>query len=211
MISALQVVTPPAVEPVTVDFARRHMRIDNDGDDDLLGFYLASARASAETYLARALITQTLRWTIAEASPNGGWPLASLPVTLLVFPQWVTPGMLGRGALNLPRLPAQSIVSATLADQAGNDTSLDPSALTANLGTGQLRLAGVSGLAPGGSLAIEYVAGYGDAPADVPVPIVNAILLAATALYEHRGDDDGEMPKAAEALLTPYRLVTFGS
>jgi hypothetical protein len=44
----------------------------------------------------------------------------------------------------------------------------------------------------------------------VPAPIVNAILLTAAALYEHRGDDDGDLPRAAEALLTPYRLVTFG-
>ena len=167
------------------------------------------SNAVTETYLARALITQTLLWTIAEAPPNGGWPMASLPVSLLVFPQWVTPGMLGRGVINLPRLPAQSIQSATVIEQCGGETPLDPSTFVVNLSTGQVHLRGVAGLAPGGSLAIEYVAGYGQ-PADVPAPIVNAILLTTAALYEHRGADDGGLPRAAEALLAPYRLVTFG-
>ena len=209
MISALQVVSPPAVEPVTVDFAKQHTRIDHDDDDDLVGLYITTARTIAEQYLGRVLITQTLSWTVAQEAPPGGWPMANIPTMLLVFPQWITPDMLGRHALFLPRQPVRSISSVSLGHWTGEDTALTSQQYGFNLATGQLRLFGVPGLSPGGHLNVEFVAGYG-APADVPAPIVNAILLMTAALYESRGDDDGTLPRAAEALLTPYRLVTFG-
>ncbi len=38
-------------------------------------------------------------------------------------------------------------------------------------------------------LAIAFTAGYGDAAADVPEPIRQAILMIVADLYAHRGDD----------------------
>ncbi len=211
MISALQVVEPPAVEPVTVEFAKRHIRLDHDGDDDLVAFYIGTARALAETFLARVLITQTLRWTVMQSPPSTGWPLASVPVSLLVFPQWVTPDMIGRQPLLLPRQPVQAVASVAIGGSAGLGSDLPTSSYSLNADTGALHLRNFAGLAPGRSLSVQFTAGYGNAPADVPRPIVNAILLMTAGLYENRGDDGaGALPPAAESLLTPYRLVNFG-
>ena len=41
----------------------------------------------------------------------------------------------------------------------------------------------------------------------MPQPILDAIKLLTGFLYENRGDVPAEMPKAAEWLLDPYRLM----
>ena len=60
MLSTVQVVSPPAIEPVSLDLARQHCRIDSNADDSLIQVYITAARTMAEAYLSRALITQTL-------------------------------------------------------------------------------------------------------------------------------------------------------
>ena len=88
MYTTLSVVTQPAIEPVTIEQARQHCRIDSDYDDGLLAAYITTARAIAENYLNRALITQTLQMVLAQrpASP-GMWPyVAAGPV--FVLPLW---------------------------------------------------------------------------------------------------------------------------
>ena len=57
------------------------------------------------------------------------------------------------------------------------------------------------------NVQITFVAGYGAVATAVPQPIIHAILLTTGFLYEHRGDSDGELPKAAEWLLDPYRMM----
>ena len=61
MYASLRVIQGPASEPVTIDLARQHCRIDAGYDDALIGMYLTGARIEAESYLNRALFTQKLR------------------------------------------------------------------------------------------------------------------------------------------------------
>lgn len=210
MLSALQVATPPAIEPVTVAMAKLHTRIDHDADDTLVEVYIAAARAWAENYLARVLITQDLLWTVSQEPPPGGWPLIGVPVTLLVPPLWFSPDLLWRRPFTLPRQPVQSVQSVTLGRPGAADQVLDPARYGLSLPNGQLQLFGAAGFTPQGSLSVAFRAGYGDTADAVPKPIVQAILLMTAFLYERRGDDEGTAPPAAEMLLTPYRLVTFG-
>ncbi len=209
MLTSLQIVAGPALEPVSVELARRHCRIDQTDDDVLLAGYVRSARTMAELYLSRALITQTLLWT---ASPRSGTP------------HWLHHL---RGTLELPRAPVQSLASVTVLDERGNSTVIAPASLPIALGTellgyiadlaqtpARLRIGGGTLLSGGlalrstaiESLQVQFVAGYGAAPASVPQPIIDAILLTAGFLYEHRGDAGGDLPQAATWLLDPYRL-----
>jgi uncharacterized phiE125 gp8 family phage protein len=209
MLSTVQIVTPPAQEPVSLELLREHIRIDQTSDELLLKGYLRSARVMAEQYLSRALITQTLLWAMQPRDP-------------------VWPGMHHlRWILELPRSPVQSIDLVTVSDVFGNETEITaaslpvvpPAALLgykADLAFSPARLRiGPSTPLLGGhtlrqtnleSVQVQFVAGYGDNFESVPQPIIDAIMLLAAFLYEHRGDDGGEMPRAAEWLLNPYRL-----
>ena len=211
MRTTLQVTTPPANEPTTVALVKQHCRIDNASDNELIAGYLTAARIMAEGYLSRALITQTLLWTVRPDSmlrPERSWL---------------------RGPLYLPRAPVQSIVSVTLTDDLGNattipaatlpiipptfsgymvDLSLEPSRMvigrdTSLLGGFPLRATRLE------HIQVEFVAGYGEL-ADVPMNIIQAIWMMAAASYEHRGDEGGGMPEAAYRLLDHDRLQFLG-
>lgn len=214
MYSTVSVVQPPAVEPVTVAQARAHCRVDSSYDDTLLAMYITAARVLVEQYLNRALITQTLQFTMAQNQPPGIGPF-SVTAPIFILPLWFNWADLLTQWIELPRAPLQSVVSVTLGvwDQgtdnqlyAGTDYDVD---LT--MQPGRILLLNNGNTAVGQNhLGVEYVAGYGDDPSAIPQPICMAVLWIVAFLYENRGDTDAVMPRGAEALLAPYRLVTFG-
>lgn len=213
MLTSLSVVSQPAAEPVSMELLRMHCRIDHSSDDLLLESYLASARTMAESYLSRALITQTLLWTMmpeSELRPN--WHYICRP-------------------LQLPRAPVQSITSVTVLDTLGNSTTIPVATLPivpAAAFTGyiadlvvapqQLTIGRNTVLTDGHTLRqsmirhvqVQFVAGYGADFKSVPKPIINSILLTTAFLYEHRGDGSADMPQAAQWLLDPHRLQFLG-
>ena len=70
-------VTPPAFEPLTLEDAKRHARIDgDDGNRTLIGF-IAAAREAAEDYLGRGLITQTWRFELDAWASTIELPMAA--------------------------------------------------------------------------------------------------------------------------------------
>jgi uncharacterized phiE125 gp8 family phage protein len=210
MLSTVQIVTPPAAEPLDMETVRLHCRIDHSADDAILFGYLRAARTMAEMYLSRVLITQTLLWAIT--------PENSLRPRQHIL----------HGPLVLPRAPVQSITSVTILDQRGNSSAIEPATLPiippaqlmgyrSDLAHSPARLyIGPSTILSDGrelrcvdleSIQVTFVAGYGDDAATVPQPILDAILLYCGFLYEHRGDSGADMPKAAEWLMDPYRLM----
>src|ERR1017187_4140732 len=52
-------VTPPSEEPLTLTEAKRHLRVDYQDDDDLIGALLVTARSQAEMKLQRQLVSAT--------------------------------------------------------------------------------------------------------------------------------------------------------
>jgi Phage gp6-like head-tail connector protein len=208
MYGALRVLTPPASEPVTLDQAKRHCRIDNDYDDDLVALYLTSARMWAETYLNRALITQQLQYNITWAPPPTATPL--VPQSLIVFPlNW--PPLVKR-PIELPRAPTVSVEGITWG-AIDDMQAADPDDYDTNLLVEPGYIAVKPQLLPRipqQSMSINYTSGYSDAdPTLIPAPILHGILLLTAYLYEQRGDAGGEMPPAARNLMQPYRLWTF--
>lgn len=208
MYGALRVIEAPATEPVPVDLAKRHCRIDSDYDDDLVEMYVTSARLWAETFLNRALFQQKLQYSVTWAPPPTATPL--VPQSLIVFPlNW--PPLVKR-PIELPRAPAVS-VEQILWGPLDNMTVATTDDYTLNLNVEPGYIAVKPQLLPQipqQSMVIDYTAGYDPSDASkVPMPIRHAILILTAFLYEQRGDVTADMPETAKALLWPYRLWTF--
>lgn len=189
---ALVVVTQPTIEPVSIDTVKEELRLEISDDDDYIARKIETARVLTETYLRRALITQTLRYTV------DGWPQGNY---LRGFPQ----------TFYLPRPKLQSVSSVTYTDGEGTvqtvpasdyivDTDNEPGRVcTAFDKVWPFNRHQIN------SVKVTYVAGYGDNEADVPAGIREIICLMAAYFYEQRTLIT-EIPEAYKILLSPYRV-----
>lgn len=201
----LTLVTPPAIEPVSVQEARAALALPSSVPDTTISAALIAARQSIEGpngYLCRALITQT--WDLT---------LDCAPAVSVVLP--------------LP--PAQSVVSVDTWDGGGwvefPDTEYR---LSKGIPDFVLPRSGWPSGTGSRSFRVRYVTGYGNAPADVPQAIRQAIIMRARpiitsmtvdpALQRERVDGVGEFQwgftsatadvyeKAAASLLDGYKV-----
>jgi uncharacterized phiE125 gp8 family phage protein len=208
MYAALRVVVPPTTEPIDIDTARQHCRVDSDYDDNLLAMYITSARLWAEAFLNRALFTQQLQLNVTWAPPPTATPL--VPQSLIVFPlNW--PPLVKR-PIELPRAPTVSVEGIQWGPL-GDMQPADPDDYDLNLGVEPGYVSVKPQLLPQipqQSMIINYTSGYDDSDPDaVPMPIRHAILMLTAFLYEHRGDVAAEMPPVPALLMQQYRLWTF--
>lgn len=182
--------TPPAAEPVSLERAKDHLRVEHHFDDDAIRGYLAAARQHAETFTARAFVSQTWE-TALDAFPEGR-------------------------SIRLARGQLRSVEAVTYWDAAGVEQTLPTNSYVVDdvSEPGRVVLADsaswpATARRPN-AVRVRYVVGYGAAAA-VPEPICQAILLLASHFYEHRepeitGTVVSQFDLAAEALLRPYRL-----
>jgi len=177
---SLQLTAPPAIEPVTLDEAKAHLKLDTDADDALLGTLIAAARARAEWHAGRAFVTQS--WVL--------W-----------LDCW-------RDVVDMPLPPLHAVTEVTT--YAGDDSStvLDPSSYRIDLAGSRVVLgcAPPTNLRRRNALAVAFDAGYGGAASDVPADIRAAILDLTAELYANRGDGPETECLEARALLAPYRV-----
>lgn len=188
---ALTLTSGPAEEPVTVAEAKAHLRIDGTAEDILIASLIVTSRLHVEAALGLALIAQ-------------GWRL-----TLDTWPD--------EGVVRFPLRPIRSITSVAVKDAAGTpatvaaeDYLLDGLAVRPRLIARDGKWP-VPGLRASG-IDIEFTAGIGDEPEDVPQPIRHAILLLVAHWYEHRdpleiGSAGAAIPAPVSDLLKPYREV----
>jgi len=188
----------PAVEVVSLAEAKQHLRVDVTDDDSLIAIYAASAREFSETYLRRALITQTWDFFL-EAFPAGA-------------------------EIKIPLPPLQSIDAIRYLDEAGVERILDSGFYTVDAPAGPDADCGrvrfnyghpwPSTFKDRRAVRITAVCGYGSAPSDVPSAIRAGVLLLTANLYENRqdvvtGTIATEIPRTSEFLFAPYRVFEF--
>ena len=178
----------PAIEPVTLGEAKAYCRIDGDAEDGLVGTLIAAARLHVEGHTGRALIAQTWR-LVLDRWPAGGW-------------------------VPLPVAPAASLVAvtATDADWTPHELELEQFALDGPAGRLLLpqSVAGMPVLRRQQGIAIDYVAGYGEAAEDVPADLRQAVLVLVAYWFENRDaalDSGAGTPAAFARLLATYRRV----
>ena len=209
--STLYVVTPPAVEPISLAVAKQHLRMDQDYDDLLIGGMLSAARLWAEDYLGRCLVTQQLLWVVSERPYAGAYPFISLPFPVTVYPLWYPWPELQHQPMELPRAPVQSVDTVSYGVWGEDDTDLDPSDWQADIPMGRLQITGGAVPMPHDHISVTFTVGYGADGTKVPKTIIAGILILLGFLYEHRGDDSmNEIPLAARMLLGTQRRTTFG-
>ena len=187
---ALVLTSAPAQEPVTVSEAKAHLRVDGEAEDALIASLILTSRLHIESALGLALITQSWRVTYDR------WPEA---------PQ-----------IELPLHPLQSVDEVRVIDPAGDATVVSASQYLVDIASQPPRLIRRTAIAvpgqPARGIEIDFTAGFGDDPDDVPAPIRQALLLLVAHWYEHRdpievGAADTAVPAAVSQLLLPYRIA----
>lgn len=203
----LSVVTPPATELMTLEEARLHLRLDAAGsplehpDDPLVTKLIKAARTHAENFTRRVFINTELKYTIDRFPERTRY-------------DYCDPD---RQAIKLPVNPVRSITHLKYLDADGALQTLASADYQKDLESEPARLLhGTDDLWPAvqealNAVEVQFVAGYGIAPSDVPEGITAAVKLLLGHLYENReavivGTSAVELPFAVETLLWPYRL-----
>jgi uncharacterized phiE125 gp8 family phage protein len=152
----------PAEEPVSLAQAKAFLRVDDEAEDGLITTLIGAARLHVEGVTGRALLAQSWRLVLDDWPDNGQVPL---PVT-----------------------PFRSVTEITAydADGVGHAVPLaqfmsEPDRL---LLPGMV--VGMPMLRERQGIEIEYVAGFGTEPDDVPADIRQALLVLVAYWFEHR-------------------------
>ncbi len=179
---SLQLLTPPASEPVGLADAKTHLKLDTSDDDALVTTLITAARARAEWHTGRAFVTQHWRLRL------DAWP--------------------ADGVAEIPLPPLVSVEEVAVTDASNIRTVLDPAVYRIDIASEPGRVIfndRPASLRRRDGLEIAFTAGYGDAGA-VPAPVKEAILEIVADLYGHRGDGDDPVGLTGQALLAPYRI-----
>jgi uncharacterized phiE125 gp8 family phage protein len=191
----LSLVTGPTTDPVTLAEAKAHCRVAISDDDGLIAGYILAARSYVETQTHRTMLTQTWECTFDYC--------------------WPTRGCYRHIAI--PLSPVQSVSSVSYVDENGTTQTLASDQYTVVYNRTNAFIVPAYGVfwptirwVPD-AIAVRVVAGY----TQIPHELRQAILLLVGHFYEHRepvviGQAPAEVPMSVEALISPFRVVSFG-
>lgn len=210
------VVTAPAQPPLTVEYARRHLRALGHSDDLLVATWILAAAQYFEEQTGRQIITAT-REVWLDAFPCRPQTDGYQPVRI-----------------ELPRPPLQTVVSVRYIDGTGDLVSFsdggspDLPLFKVNAPAGPHAVRGwlepVYGAAwplargESGAVRIQYTAGYGDDMAAVPELIRGILCYLVThfdqfrgAVHEARRGQVLELPYGVQAMLDGFKYSAQSS
>lgn len=186
----LQVTTPPASEPVSLDEMRNWLRVDFSDDDDKIAGLITAARVFVEKWTRRICMPTTFTMSFDRFAliPNTqyapGNPSVAQPILNNTWP--LDPSA---WALLVPRSPLISVTSIQYVTSQQTTQTMDPSTYTVDAISEPGRLTPVSGsywpavtFGPN-VVTVIFVAGYANAAA-VPFGLKTAIKMIVSALYD---------------------------
>lgn len=181
-------INPPATEPISLEAAKLFLRIDHENEDSLIQGFIRQAREQVETLCQRTLIERAQRLTFAPPFKR---------------------------CLYLKTTPLQFVSNMRLHLKDGGEEEVDLSTLDINLRANPamlkpktLGLFGYHNRSDIQAITVEVLAGYGDMPDDIPMPLRQAMLLLIGQAYEARsGGDVPGIPMMVDALIMPYRSL----
>lgn len=159
----IKLITAPTAEPITLDEAKLHCRVDHADEDALISSLIATAREAVEHITGRALMPQTLELALDDFDD----------------------------VIQLPRPPFASVTSVKYLDGNGVLQTLDTASYVVDSHSEPARLMPAYGTSwpsvrdQANAVLIRYQAGYADA-ASVPSQIKSWMLLHIANLYANR-------------------------
>jgi len=184
-------VTAPAKEPVAIEEAKAHLRIDSSAEDiTILQPSIKAARVYAENRLSRQFITAT-------------WDLR-----LDYFPAYCDGSRLADYAqfnsILIGKCPVQSVTSVKYIDTSGVEQTLATSEYTVDVHDEPARITPAFGKAwptarnQPNAVTVRFVAGYGDDETSIPESLRTWLKLAVGTLFENREMDAATALKRLE-------------
>jgi uncharacterized phiE125 gp8 family phage protein len=185
-------VVPPAVEPVSLAMALKHLRRDDHSDDDLIAAWITAARQTIEQWCWSSFITQTWqywwdRFHWQMYLPRG--PLISKVGDADQWLKYIPPGAANNVYVTVP-------------------TSIYELSEHRKIPLYRIQYLQTWPITRGyrDDVCTQIVTGYGPDGGYVPGPIKQAILLLLTHMDLNRGEVPAEMPTAIDHLIANYRF-----
>ena len=210
----------PACEPITLDEAKSHLRIETSDEDALIQSLILTSRLHIEVALGIALITQQWscffdRWPAALSARNT--PMQPVGAVYSV-PDSTARHYALTDVMALPLSPIKSVDAVRVYAQDGTFVTLPLNGFTFDLISRNprvIRNQETTTPTPGrrlNGIEIAVTCGFGAQPSDIPAPIRQALLLLVAHWYEHRdpgeiGTPEARVPAAISSLLCPYHPV----
>jgi hypothetical protein len=216
----LVVGVPPAVEPISLDEGRRHLRLDTAGnppthpDDDLVLGWITAAREYVEQETGLSLVTASKTdyrdsWQGSSSRhrtslETGFHPMGS--------PLWWGLSS-GRLSFVLVHAPVISVEEIRYLDADGEEQVLPPDQYRLTPDGVLMRVEQAVGVAwpatyfgAHGVVQIDYTAGFSG---PIPEALRTAIKLMLGVYYENRGvlDRAQGVPQGVDALIDKYRIM----
>lgn len=210
---SLRVTVEPALEPVTLQELKAHLRVDGNDEDDIIKSWGVAARKLCESITNRRFITTSVRLTLdsfeAQNTKHRGHHHGH--------------SCAGRyGEIVIPESPLQSITSISYVDTDGATQTLASSVYQVDTYAepGRVKLA-YNQVWPQtrcevyNAVTVIAVIGYGLTPDTVPQGIKAAIKMLAAHWYTNRepvltsGSVPQELSLTIETLLWQHRVVEF--
>jgi uncharacterized phiE125 gp8 family phage protein len=187
----IQIVTPPASEPLTLAEVKEFLRVDHSDDDVTLAIFITAARQLCESYTRMALLPTTFEEFFDD------------------FPQYSGDY---KDEIRLSRSPVSAVTYVKYID--GNETTITANAADYKIDT----ISRPARISPDNgwfgtyetinAVFVRYVAGFANAAA-VPAPLKHGMMLVIGDMYENRTDSVKRLPTASEYLWNPYRVFEF--
>ena len=208
--SGIKVVTDWTASAVATSDQKSFMRVDFSDDDSLIAELIKASQNVIQTYLNRAITTQTLELYLDRLPFYNDLKLQEGIYTAPDIEY-------NSNYIVLPRPPVASVTHVKYFDDSDTESTFASSKYYVDLISEQARIVlrtgeswpTVTETRNANAYVIRYVAGYGGA-SDVPPPIVQAIKLLTTHLYENREAvtslSVNTIPYTIGALLQPYKV-----
>lgn len=202
--AGLSVITPPIIEPVTLQEVKEYLRVDDATDERVVRPFIDSARRFCEEHTGRALMTQTLKLSLDAFEDNYDplWEGLRTGPYMNHYKNYIV----------LPRSPVASVTHLKTFNDANTATTFASANYVLDLVREPSRIVLKKGftfptdLRVANAIEVTYVAGY-TSQYLVPEPIKLGIMQHIAYLYEHRGDmynGTAPYPPMLKALYAPY-------
>lgn len=189
----ISLVTAPTEEPLTLDQAKQHLRVDIEDDDMLIGDLIKASREYAENVTHRKLMSQTWKVYLDD------WP--------------------DKDYIEIPFPPLVSVTHVKYTDYNSSQVAVSTSEYNYDTVSepGRVQLAygyswPTATLHPTNPIEIQFVCGYGT-PDDVPEQIKQGMKIDLSDLYEQRESIVVGQPVAhldtIDRLYMPYRVFDY--